>query len=279
MNTITAIILGIVQGLTEFLPVSSSGHLSIIENLMGVDESQVLFFAAMLHVGTLATVIVCYWRSVAALFKELFLTINDACHGRGLRINANPTRRLGYMILVSAIPTGLIGYFFNDFFDILYVKVAAIGVGLLITGSMLLFADKKGHGHKDVYEMRFGDAFIIGLCQSVAIAPGISRSGATLVGGLFCQLDRKLAVKFAFLMSIPPICGSALFEMKSAVSQGLADVSILALVLGVAAAFFAGRFAIKWMIKLVTNEKLIGFSIYTWGLGALIIILSLANVI
>lgn len=279
MNTLSAILLGLVQGLTEFLPVSSSGHLAILENIMNINEENILFFAAMLHVGTLGSVVFAYWKDLVALVKELVFTISDAAHGQGLRINSNPTRRLGFLIIISAIPTGIIGLLFNDFFESLYVKLAAIGIGLIITGTILFIADRKGDGEKGVYKMRLLDAFIIGLCQSVAIAPGISRSGSTLVGGLFCKLNRPLAVKFAFLMSIPPIAASALFETKAALSQGFAGVSVLALILGVAVSFIAGLLAIKWMIKLVTNKKLIGFSIYTWGLGALVIILSLANVI
>ena len=185
MDNFQAIVLGLVQGLTEFLPVSSSGHLAIFQNLFGIDESNVLFFAAMLHVGTLLSVFVAYWRDIVDLCKEFVGAFKDLATEKSFKINKNPTRRLGFMIIVSAIPTGIIGLCLSDFFESLFTKMAFVGAGLLITGTILFVAEKFGSGEKDVYGMRIRDAFIIGLCQSVAIAPGISRSGSTLVGGLF----------------------------------------------------------------------------------------------
>ncbi len=279
MDNLQAIILGLVQGLTEFLPVSSSGHLAICQKLMGVDESNILFFAATLHLGTLASVFVAYRSDIAALFIELFGAFKDLFTEKSFKINKNPTRRLGFMIVVSAIPTGLIGFIFNDFFETLYSKMAVVGISLIITGTILLLAEKFGTGRKGEYEMRVRDAFFIGLCQSVAIVPGISRSGSTLVGGLFSGLNRPLAVKFAFLMSIPPIAASGLLEMKDAVSIGLNGVSPLTVILGCLVAFFSGLFAIKWMVKIVTDKKLIGFSIYTWAAGAAVIVLSIIGIL
>ncbi len=279
MNNFEAIILGLIQGLTEFLPVSSSGHLAIFENIMDIHESQVLFFAAMLHVGTLFSVFVGYWSDIVALVKELFGAFKDLFTEKSFKINKNPTRRMGFMIIVSAIPTGIIGFCLNDFIESLFTKMVFIGVGLLITGTILCIAEKFGEGKKDEYGMRVRDAFFIGLCQSVAIAPGISRSGSTLVGGLFSGLNRPLAVKFAFLMSIPPIAASGLMELKTAISQGLAGVSALTVVLGVVVSFVAGLAAIKWMVKVVTNKRLFYFSIYTWAAGALVIALGLKGIL
>lgn len=279
MHTISAIILGLIQGLTEFLPVSSSGHLAIFQRILSVDESNVLFFAAMLHIGTLFSVFVAYWRDLVELIKEFFGAFKDLFTQKSFKINKNPTRRLGVMIIISAIPTGLIGFLLSDFIESLFTKMVFVGIGLLITGTVLFIAEKHGDGDKDEYGMRFRDALIIGLCQSVAIAPGISRSGSTLVGGLFCKLNRPLAVKFAFLMSIPPIAASGLMELKHAFDSGIGGTSALAVVIGVLVSFVAGLAAIKWMVKVVTNQKLFYFSIYTWAVGALIIVLGLIGIL
>lgn len=279
MNAFEAAVLGLIQGLTEFLPVSSSGHLAITQNIFGVDESQVLFFAAMLHLGTLLSVFVAYYKDIAALLIELCETIADVSRGRGLQINKNKTRRLGFLIIISAIPTGIIGIAFSDFFESLFTKMTFVGVGLILTGTLLFLAERFAGGRKGIYEMRFQDAFIIGLCQSVALAPGISRSGSTLVGGLFTGLKRPLAVKFTFLMSIPPILGSGILEIKSAMAQGLGDTSVMVVLMGVLIAFLSGLFAIKLMVQVVTNQKLFYFSVYTWIAGALVAVLSLIGIL
>ena len=279
MNTFMAVILGLIQGLTEFLPVSSSGHLSIFENLFNIDESHILLYAAILHLGTLASVFVVYRKDIAELFKELFGLFSDVAHGKGMRINSSPTRRLGAMIVVSAIPTGFVGYTFSSFFEGLYAKAIVIGICLIITGTILFLAERVKGKNKGIYKMRFRDAFFVGLCQSVAIFPGISRSGSTLVGSLVCGLNRPLALKYAFLMSIPPIGASGIMELIGALGQGTGDISILSIIIGVAVAFVAGLAAIKLMIKIVTDKSLIGFSIYTWIAGAAVILLFVLGIL
>ena len=161
MDYFQSIFLGLVQGLTEFLPVSSSGHLAIFQNLFGIHESQVLFFAAMLHLGTLLSIFVAYYKDLAALIIEFCEMIVDVCKGRGPQVNKNKTRRLGFMILVSAIPTGIIGLSLSGFFESLFTKMTVIGVCLLITGSLLFLAERFGSGKKGVYGMRFREAFFI----------------------------------------------------------------------------------------------------------------------
>lgn len=238
-----------------------------------------MFFAAMLHIGTLASVFVAYRKDIADLFRELLGAFKDLKTYRSFKINRNPTRRLGFMIVMSALPTGIIGFAFSDFFESLFTKMVFIGVGLVITGTVLFIAERFGAGDKDVYGMRIRDALFIGLCQSVAIAPGISRSGSTLVGGLFSGLNRPLAVKFAFLMSIPPIAASGLKELISAIAQGLGGVSAVTLILGVLVSFVSGFLAIKWMIKVVTNKRLFYFSVYTWAAGVLVAGLALKGIL
>ena len=192
--------------------------------------------------------------------------------GKGLRINANPTRRLGFMIIVATIPTAIIGLAFNDLFAGLYLSLYAIGFGLLITGTILVIAEKMAKGKKRVEQMKFRNAVLVGLMQGIAIWPGISRSGSTLFGGLISGLNREFAVKFAFLISIPSILGSVIVEAPDAVSAGLSMGDLGPVIVGVIVSAISGFFAIKTMIRVVSNKKLTGFSIYTWALGALVLL-------
>ncbi len=275
MTYFQSIILGLAQGLSEFLPISSSGHLALLQYFFGVDADNVLPFAVMLHLGTLVSVFIVYWKDIVELVIELLAVIRDLFTGKGLRINANPTRRLGFMIIVATIPTAVIGLLFNDLFESLYSSLIAIGTGLLVTGTILLIAERMGSNNKNVKEMKFRHAFFVGLMQGVAICPGVSRSGSTLFGGLISGLKKDFAVKFAFLISIPSILGSVVLEAPAAFKEGLSMDLIGPVVVGVLVAAISGLFAIKAMIKLVSDKKLIGFSIYTWAVGIAVIIYGL----
>jgi undecaprenyl-diphosphatase len=182
------------------------------------------------------------------------------------------------MIIIATIPTAVIGLLFNDFFESMYSKMAVIGVGLLITGTCLYISEKKGGGSNGVREMTFLNAFAIGLCQSVAIMPGISRSGSTIVGGLACRFNRPHAVRFAFLISIPSVLGAFIMELPDAV-QAASDgtgMSMGTMAAGVIVAAISGYAAIKIMIKAVTDKKLVYFSFYTWIVGIILIIYGIA---
>lgn len=272
MSYLEAIILGLAQGLSEFLPISSSGHLALLQYFFGVDAEQVLPFAVLLHLGTLVSVFIVYWRDIVALVKELGAVFKDLFTGKGLRINANPTRRLGFMIIVATIPTAIIGLLGNDTFEAMYLSLVSIGTGLLITGTILCIAERMGRNNKTVKEMKFRNALFVGIMQGVAICPGISRSGSTLFGGLISGLNKEFAVKFAFLISIPSILGSVVLEAPDALEAGMDAALIGPVIAGVIVSALSGLFAIKAMIKLVSNKKLIGFSIYTWLLGAAVIV-------
>lgn len=271
MTYIEAIILGLVQGLAEFLPISSSGHLALLQQFFGIEEDNVLLFAVLLHVGTLISVFIVYWKDIWELIVELCITIKDIFTGKGLRIEERPVRKLGLMIIVATIPTGIIGIFFNDFFDSLYNSIVPIGIGLLITGCLLILAEKRNNATKRIGEMRYLDAFIVGTVQGIAICPGISRSGSTLFGSLMCNLDREFAVKFVFLMSIPSILGSAVLETPAALEQGMNMADLGPIVVGMIVAAVSGLAAIKGMIKIVSNKKLSYFSYYVWILGAFVV--------
>lgn len=271
MTYIQAAILGIVQGLAEFLPISSSGHLALLQYFFGVEADSVLLFTVMMHVGTLVSVFIIYRKDIWALILELIDTIKDICTGKGPRINANPMRRMGFMIIVATIPTALIGLFFEDFFESLYASIVSIAIGLIFTGIILLVAERMGKSANGPMEMKWRHAVFIGVMQGIAICPGVSRSGSTLFGSLISGLKREFAVEFVFLISIPSILGSVVLEMPKALAEGM-DASMAGpLVLGVVLSAISGIFAIKAMIKVVSNKRLIGFTIYVWIVAAFVL--------
>ena len=274
MTYFEAVILGLVQGLAEFLPISSSGHLALLQQWFGIDENKVLLFAVLLHVGTLISVFIVYWKDIWELIVELCLTIKDLFTGKGLRLEERPVRKLGVMIIVATIPTAIIGLLFNDLFDKLYTSVLPIGIGLIITGFLLILAERTGNSSRGIDRMNFRNALFIGTVQGIAICPGISRSGSTLFGSLICNLDRKFAVKFVFLISIPSILGSAVIEAPDAIKAGFDMAQLGPVLVGMIVAAVSGLIAIKTMIKIVSDKKLSYFSYYVWALGVAVVIYS-----
>ena len=274
MTYFEAVILGLVQGLAEFLPISSSGHLALLQQWFGIDENKVLLFAVLLHVGTLISVFIVYWKDIWELIVELCITIKDLLTGKGLRLEERPVRKLGVMIIVATIPTAVIGLLFNDLFDKLYTSVLPIGIGLIITGFLLILAERTGNSSRGIDRMNFRNALFIGTVQGIAICPGISRSGSTLFGSLICNLDRKFAVKFVFLISIPSILGSAVIEAPDAIKAGFDMAQLGPVLVGMIVAAVSGLIAIKTMIKIVSDKKLSYFSYYVWALGVAVVIYS-----
>lgn len=270
MTYFEALILGLVQGLAEFLPISSSGHLAILENFFEIDVDKVLPFAVLLHLGTLCSVFFVYWKDIVELIQELGKTILDLVKGKGLRLDSSPMRRMGAMIIVATIPTGIIGILFNDIFTAMYLSLAWVALGLFITGFLLFGAEKRSrhrkisHGEEGI---KVSHALLVGVFQGIAIWPGISRSGSTLVGGLLSGLDRNLAIKFAFLISIPSILGSVVLEAPSAFQEGMSMSLIGPVLLGVFVAALSGILAIKTMLKVVAGKKLYIFSYYVWAVA------------
>jgi undecaprenyl-diphosphatase len=277
MTFLESIVLGLAQGLSEFLPISSSGHLALLEYFFGIDEDRVLAFAALLHLGTLFSIFFVYYREIGALLLELCVVFRDIFTGRGPRIGANETRLLGFMIIVATIPTAIIGLLLRDVFSGLYNSLIAIGAELLITGGMMFVSERVARGAKDVAGLQFRHAFFVGLMQSVALCPGISRSGATITGGLFSGMKRELAVRFAFLISIPSVIGAIILEAPEAFGAGVDGAMLPALSAGVVVSMISGFFAIKAMIRVVSSGKLRYFSFYTWIVGAGVIVYSLIS--
>ena len=274
MTYLQAIILGLVQGLAEFLPISSSGHLAILEYFFGIKEDAVLLYAVLLHFGTLLAVFVCFWKDIVELVKELFLTIADLVKGRGLRLDERPVRKLGVMIILSCIPTAIIGVLFGDVFEGLYSKPLAIAIMFIITGIMLIIAENLGTGSRTIENMNVRNALFIGIVQGIAIIPGISRSGSTLFSSLLVKLDRAFAVKYVFLISIPTILGSVILELPDGIEAGLGGAALGPVIVGVLVSFICGLFAIKVMLRIVQNRKLKYFSYYLFVLAAALIVIS-----
>lgn len=277
MSYTEAIILGIVQGLTEFLPVSSSGHLLMLQHFFGIKADSVLIFTLLLHVGTLISVFFCYWSDIWELIKELGLTISDLVRGRGLRLKERPVRNLGVMMIIASIPTAIIGILFEDMFEGFYKTLLPTGVGLIFTGFILWISERKRNNSVTAGNMTWKQAVAIGTMQGIAICPGVSRSGSTLFGGLESGLQRDFAVKFAFLISIPSILGSLVFEGGSGAMDSAMGTAMGPVIAGCIAAALSGVLAIKTMIAVVRKLSLRYFSVYVWIVGACLIAYTLIN--
>ncbi len=263
MTFLEALILGIIQGLTEFLPVSSSGHLELGSYLLGIQSSDNLLFAIIVHGATALSTVVVFRNDIWTLIKGLF----------EFRWNTS-TKYVAY-IVVSMIPVGVVGVFFEDQVESFFGgKIILVGTMLLVTALLLMFTyfSKKNDG-----KVNFLNSFIIGLAQAVAIMPGISRSGATISTALLLGTDKEQAARFSFLMVLPPILGAMLLKTKDVIEapELVTDISMVSLIVGFASAFLAGLLACKWMITLVKKGKLIYFSIYCGVVGLIAIIFGL----
>ncbi|MCQ2959700.1 MAG: undecaprenyl-diphosphate phosphatase [Bacteroidales bacterium] len=261
MDTIQALILGLIQGLTEYLPVSSSGHLTIGANLFGLSGEENLLFNVVVHVATVCSTLVILWKKIIWIFKGFF-RINKNEQGNLL---LNEEQKYVLNIIVSMIPVGIVGVFFKDFIeDIFGSGLLIVGCMLLVTASLLAFSYYTKPRQKENISTK--DAFIIGLAQACAVMPGLSRSGSTIATGLLLGNNKEKLAQFSFLMVIPPILGEALLDVLKVVKNGFenvsAGISVTALSVGFLAAFISGCFACKWMINIVKKGKLIYFAIY-----------------
>ena len=278
MTLWNAIILGIVQGIAEFLPISSSGHLSVLQNLfhMSTAENGHLFFDVMLHFGTLISICIVYWKDITAMVRETLEAFSGARGGKtekGKRANL-PAARLVMMILFATLPLVLI-LPVKDRVEQLYGHTLVIGLFFLITGFILAVSDKMPRGNRSEKSMRVTDALIIGLCQCVATIPGISRSGTTITAGMATGLDREFAVKFSFLMSIPAVLGATLLTLIDAFKTGINASLLPVYLVGTVISTVVGVFAIRLVRSITTKGKFGNFSYYCWTVGVLTILLSL----
>ncbi len=274
MSWFEAIVMGIFQGIAEFLPISSSGHLALLQYLFDIKEGN-LFFTEMLHFGTLISIFIVYFKDIARIIYEFIALIGSLIKGKRAH-KLTKHQWFGLIIIIGSIPTALIGLTFKDFFESLYTSIIPIGAAFIVTGFLLWIAEKKGNEGKDVKDVKLLDAILIGIFQGIAIIPGISRSGSTIVGGLFRGLKKPVATEFSFLLALPATFGAFLLGMKDVAEGGGAFING-PLVLGVALSAVTGVFAIKALIKLLNNNKLKYFSYYLWVLGILTIVMGFVN--
>lgn len=277
MTFLQSVLLGFVQGATEFLPVSSSGHLAVLTNIFGVKEGN-LFFAEMLHLGTLLSVVVVFRKRIRRLIVEFFRYCKKIFRTRNFRFE-NVYQKLSILLIVSAIPAGLVGVFLNDFFESVFTKLYMVGIGFLITGCMLFFVGHMPGGKRGPCQMNVVDALFAGIMQSIAILPGISRSGSTIGALLTRKLNRKLATEFSFLMSMIPIFGAALLGIIKAVKNPMATIELnFLLFAGVLTSFVIGVLAIGIMVRLLREKKLYYFSYYLIPLGIFVVFADLVGI-
>ena len=251
MEWFEALILGIIQGLTEYLPVSSSGHLAIGSALFGIEGEENLAFTIVVHVATVFSTLVILWKEIEWIFRGLF------------KFQMNSETRYAINILISMIPIGIVGVFFKDTVESIFGSgLLIVGCMLLVTAALLAFSYYAKPRQKESISMK--DAFIIGLSQACAVLPGLSRSGTTIATGLLLGNNKAKLAQFSFLMVIPPILGEALLDvLKLVKGEDIAgDIPTLSLVVGFVAAFLSGCLACKWMINIVKKGKLIYFAIY-----------------
>ena len=251
MSWLEALVLGIVQGLTEYLPVSSSGHLAIGSALFGIEGEENLAFTIVVHVATVLSTLVILWKEIEWIFRGLF------------KFEMNSETRYAINILISMIPVGIVGVFFKDKVEAIFGSgLLIVGCMLLVTAALLAFSYYAKPRQKENISMK--DAFIIGLSQACAVLPGLSRSGTTIATGLLLGNNKAKLAQFSFLMVIPPILGEALLDvLKMVKGEDVAgDIPTLSLVVGFVAAFLSGCLACKWMINIVKKGKLIYFAIY-----------------
>lgn len=248
-----AVILGLVQGLTEFLPVSSSGHLFILESAFGIKEGDT-FFTIMLHIGTLIAVFIVYRKQIADIIRH-------------------PIQRKTGMLLISTAATVAMYLVFNKFFKTALSSGMLLGYSFLLTAILLFIVDRLPQkGGKSIQEMKIPSALSIGLMQGIGILQGVSRSGATISGALFFGLDRNEAAEYSFLLSIPAIIGGFVTEIPDMIESGITQIEWLPVLVGTVVAAVSGYFAIRFMIRLITNKKLYAFSIYVAALGVWVLL-------
>lgn len=274
MSLLNAMILGLIQGIAEFLPISSSGHLSILNNLfhMTTTENGHMFFDVLLHLGTLFSVCVVYWQDIVQMFFEV-LGFFHAGPLAGERRVHYPAARLFLMIVLGTLPLFLI-LPINDMMEGLYYRSVFIGVMLVLTGCILYISDKMQQGRKTEKNMSMLDAVIIGLCQAVATIPGLSRSGTTITAGLATGLRRDFAVKYSFLLSLPAVLGANILAFAKAIRTGVDWSCLPAYLVGTVVAILSGIASISLLKHIATKGKFGGFAYYCWVVGVLSIILT-----
>ena len=250
VNLLQAIFLGLVQGLTEWLPISSSGHLVIVQQFLGMEVP--LFFDVLLHFGTILAVLAFFWKDILKILKSLFNLDFKSQDGK-----------LGLYIIVGNIPVALAGYFLYDVIESFFSNLFVVAVALIITG-ILLFLTKYTKGRR---KLNFYDSLVVGIAQAFSLIPGLSRSGSTISTGLFRGLDRESVFKFSFLLAVPAVVGANLLELKNLVWEG--DLFVF---VGMVVAFVVGYFSLKFLFRMLKKGNFYWFCVYCWVVGVVLLL-------
>lgn len=282
MSLLQAILMGLIQGLTEFLPVSSSGHLALFKTLFHVDTDTGILFDVLLHVGTLIAIFVVYYKDIWRLIVEGCCILRDAFvnivlffknifkkeHEAYRKIVCNGYRKFVMLILVSTIPTGIIGVIGKDVVEMASEILIVPGICLVVTAVLLFIADRVKDGDKLPKSVTYTNAFSIGIAQGIATLPGLSRSGTTITACLLSGFNRKFAVKYSFIMSIPAILGALVFEITDIAGTTVSGKEIGFYIIGMLISAVVGYICIKTMLVIVRKKKFTGFAIYCLIVGA-----------
>lgn len=277
MTYLMSILMGLIQGVAEFLPISSSGHLTLFQAFFGMEniEEQHMFFTVLLHLGTLVSVCIVYRRDIVEMIREFFLGIGALFSKRPDRRPPPPARRLVMLIIVGTLPL-FVMVLLKDAVESLFSSAIPVSCMLILTGFILFFSDRMARGRKTARSATVADALLVGCAQAVAIIPGVSRSGATISAGMLRGFDRNFAVRFSFLLSLPAILGANILELKDAVTAADFSTAVAPLLpvylVGVLVAAVVGYFAIR-LVKALANQGKFGkFAYYCWGVGAVSLI-------
>ncbi|HAB00287.1 MAG TPA: undecaprenyl-diphosphate phosphatase [Ruminococcaceae bacterium] len=282
MSIWEAIIQGIVQGLSEFLPISSSGHLSLLQYLFGINGEAAASFSVLLHFGTLVAVFAAFYKTIWKLIVAFFGLIGDIFRGKFSWKNAEPEKRMVLLLIISCLPL-LAFYFLSDFYNSLSADndIVVEGCCFLLTSLLLFVSDRCVKGTKTAKDMTVRDALTVGVVQGIAPLPGLSRSGSTISAGLLCGLTREYAVSFSFIMGIPPVLAANLLEVKDLVKDGvgsaMAEIGVLSAVLGIVVAAVVGFLSIKMVRWLVKKDKFTVFAWYTLILGTFTVVVGIID--
>ena len=283
MNLLEAVFLGIIQGLTEFLPISSSGHLAVFQQIFDLEDAGVSF-DVFLHLGTLLAVFIVYWRDIGRLIYDGLGIVTDSiinvCHYIRWKVTKQSPeyrkvirtayRKFAFLIIISTVPTAIIGFIGRDLVDKASKTLIIPGVCLLITALLLVLSDSIPNGHKTPKRTTYFNALFIGLCQGIATLPGLSRSGTTITAGLLCGLRRDFVVKYSFIMSIPAIMGASILNIPD-MSRDIAKTGAECYIAGALTAAIAGYVCIKTMLVIVKNKQFKYFSLYCAIVGIIAI--------
>lgn len=268
MDYINAIIFGIIQGITEFLPISSSGHLVVLHNLIGLPVVDILTFDVALHFATLLAVVWFFRNDILKLLKSWFKSFAG---------HRDEFSKLSWLIILATIPAGLAGWYFEEIVEHTFRSINVVVVMLIIGGVLLLVVEKISRKIDDLKNLNWGKSLIIGLAQAIALIPGTSRSGITIIAGLAAGLKRQAAVRFSFLMSVPIIFGASIRKAPQLFGADLANSELIVLIIAFISSFISGFLAIKYFLRFAQNHSLNVFAVYRFALAAVIIIVGLCT--